>query len=295
MRHAIALVVGIVLLLCPVVVAAEVVEIDRTAAVTPDPETGQSTLRFSLWFRYEPAPILATYSTTWTVSEVASGVESVLQMETRPEREFDGETQFITPSPRVLVEAGKAYRAHLTIDDPKNRVHAEYTFDYIAPMLLPIEIPLWDADGDGRIDVETMTDANLASLVVLHAFFISQTTLEAEDVDLGELLAGSAGVSMGYPFVVFTIPVTGIQFSIRTSSGVSVRVAESLALLPAASAAETAGLYGQMSLFDRAYTGRVFTSSSAESPFAARTLFVESVVWEILEAAAEEAARRASG
>jgi hypothetical protein len=64
--------------------------------------------------------------------------------------------------------------------------------------------------------------------------------------------------------------------------------------LPAATAVEAAGFVEQLSIFDRSCLGRVFSTVSTEAPFGSRTIFVEEMVWQVLEASSAEVAARAS-
>jgi len=290
---------GIVLLCCIAFamssLGTEIVELNRSASVQPHPETGISSLRFTLWFEYSPPPARATFASTWTTYVIENGVEVLIETETRPKRDFEGYSQFISSCPWIPVEAGRSYRARLFLDDPENGIAYQAVFDYVAPLLFPVAVTLQDGDGDGRIDLEMLRDADLSSLALLYGFLDGETTQTATDVDLGELIAGSASVRVTYPLLVMAFPPSLLRVTVQGRDGTTVNWAEQLALIPLSSAAESAGIVDTLSLFDRAYVGRTFTTTSSEAPFGARTIFVEDSAWQLLESAGAEAARRAGG
>jgi len=275
------------------IAALAAVEWNETAAgafLRVDPETGQAEVIFSVSLEYEPRPADSSLVFGWTVYGPDGGVLSEFHRSTT----LGGPVKRIAlASEPVAIIPGESYRGVVTADDEVNGLHYERTIDYTAPIALPIGISLRGMNGTEAFDLTGVPDEELEELATICDQLSVEYELEDEGISMSEFFSNYADREEDFPVLVIVVPFLGAESSFGpTNSAVTISAARMLHVYPVVESKGVPALTAQLSVYDRDFTGFVFTGGGDEPLYNGITVFVGEEAWNVLKAASEEEARR---
>ncbi len=288
--------VSLVLLLGYASLAVEIAEVKTEISVATDDETGAPVLRFTVWLEYNPVPPHFSFFTSWTTYTMADGTETLLQFEERPERDSPGVRLLFSSSPWIPIEPGKLYSAAFHFADTVHGLTFDRTFTYTAPTSLPIGIRLRQWDGSETIDLSGVPDEEIEELALYYQGLSDDYSVSSEEIALEAFLDGLAGSADSFPVSIILVPTAGLQIRIGNPSrqgSLNIGQIAYLYILPDRDAIP--GFRDQLAQFDREFSGLSFTNAGSNLVLGAKTVFVETIAWEVLEAAELELTSRSEG
>ncbi|MFC2099479.1 hypothetical protein ACFLSF_01435, partial [Candidatus Bipolaricaulota bacterium] len=222
---------GLLILLCAVpALSAEWTEFQAFPAVTTDPATGAPSLIFSLGLAYDVPPSRMQIRTSWEVYVEQDGEHVLLESYARTSPAMGGARNVYSASPRVPIEVGGRYVATAVIQDLINNLTYERTFDFLAPLSLPLGIHIEGWDGSEAMDLTGLPDEELEELVLLHQLLAGSYELAGEGVELASMLADYAGLEESYPIAALLIPAAGLSTEVGPEeTPLTITVAQTLA------------------------------------------------------------------
>ena len=273
--------------------AVEWTEFQAFPAVAPDPFTGAPSLIFSLGLAYDERPDQMRIRTSWEIYVVEDGEQVLLESYARTSPEMRGAGNVYPASPRVSIEAGERYLATVVVEDLVNNLRHNHTFDFLAPLSLPLGIHLVGSDGSEAYDLTGLQDEELEELVLLHRLLVADYERVAEGVDIAAMLSDYGGDEESYPMSALLIPTDGLPTEVGPEDApITLTVAQILFIYSISSSDAVAGFEDQVSDFEREFAGLVYVGPGGEGLGAGKVIFLHEPVWAVLEAASAEHARR---
>jgi len=195
-------------------------------------------------------------------------------------------------SPAVPVDPGRAYGAHLVVEDSANGFSYRKDFQYLAPLVVPLGIRLEGWDGSSAVDLTGVGDEELEDLVTLYSH-LKTYVQTASDVTLSAFLSPSISAVQTFPAVVMVVPNAGLSTTYSGGTqGVTLTVGQSFVLYVVPSANELPALRTQVAAFDRPIQGDVYLGSGDLGTLTAVCAYVDDIAWSVLQAASAEWTKR---
>ncbi len=195
-------------------------------------------------------------------------------------------------SPPMPIEPGKAYGAHLVVEDRANGFTYRKDFQYLAPLVVPLGIRLEGWDGSSAVDLTGVADEELEDLVTLYTH-LKTYVQTASDIALETFLSPSMATVQTYPAVVMVVPNAGLSTTYGGNThGVTLTVGQAFVLYVVPSANELAALRTQVTAFDRPILGDVYLGPGDLGSVTALCVYIDDVAWDVLKAASAEWAKR---
>jgi|GEM_PF-1373194 len=283
----------LVLLLPCSSLATELKEINSEVTVAADSETGRPILRFTVWLEYLPTPSRFTFSTSWTTFVHDGSGRAVLEIDERPERDSPGVRLLFSSSPWIPIEPGKRYGADFHYEDITFGLTFDRTFSYTAPSTLPIGIRLRGWDGSDTIDLSGVPDEEVEELALHFHDLTTAYTRDRDNASLDGFLKSLDSDDLSFPAAVFLVPTAGLKIYVGPSDRrETLNVSQSMYLYILSTKDAIAGFRVQLEAFDHEFTGPTFLSTGGTPVLGARSVFVDTLGWDVLEAANLERVER---
>jgi len=263
-------------------------EVSLTATPTGGPD-GQAMVLFNVHLQYDEAPSRADLSFGWTVTEGSASTGTEVAAFYRSTTFPGGSANLNLGSGHVPIEPGKRYVARVTVNDAANDLHYEGTITYTAPLVLPVGIILYGANGAEEIGLDGVPDEELEEMATTYDLLRSNYTKVEEDVTLADFFSQHATGADAFPAAVYLIPLQGDETTFGTdSSPVSFRITPAMYAYPIEDRGAGNDLLNQLAVYEKVYTGTVYEGDGIEAAFGAKLIFVGDIAWDVLAAAKTE-------
>ncbi len=267
-------------------------EVRSSADLAVDHKTGLPAVYFTVVLEYDPIPTRADLAISWTVYARVDGREVPGKSEASTAAPDAAAARIWLMSPPMPIEPGKAYGAHLVVEDRANGFTYRKDFQYLAPLVVPLGIRLEGWDGSSAVDLTGVADEELEDLVTLYTH-LKTYVQTASDIALETFLSPSMATVQTYPAVVMVVPNAGLSTTYGGNThGVTLTVGQAFVLYVVPSANELAALRTQVTAFDRPILGDVYLGPGDLGSVTALCVYIDDVAWDVLKAASAEWAKR---
>ncbi len=289
-----SLVVLVVLLSATSIFAAayEWTELGTAATVLPHPESGLPSIIFNASLAYDEVPETMTLRIAWKVFEVDEGEQTVLYEYTKTTARGRGVAHIYSSSRYILIEAGRQYGAHVSIEDLENGLSYQHSYSYFVPQSLPVGLRFVLWDDTQEVDLSGLSDEELQQLVSLQHELASDEIL-AEGVSISSFFSQYASADEDYPVSVVLLPETGVDNNWGSESQpITVTFGLTVLAFSIPTPGDRTAFQEQLSEYDQTFTGTVYAGSVGEDLGQGVVVFVQDSMKLILDTALQEQAAR---
>jgi hypothetical protein len=289
-RRVASLCAGLLLLSC-VAASASLKELQTSADLAVDPQTGNPAVYFNAVLEYAPRPERADLSISWTLYVLDGAREETVSSTLSTSHQDPAPGKVYLMSQALTVEPGKTYGAHLVLQDSANGFSYRKDFRYLAPLVVPLGIRLEGWDGSAAVDLTGVADEELEDLVTIYNH-VKTYVQTASEVELGMFLSASFAAVQTFPAVVMVVPNAGLSANYGGTKGVTLTVGQFFVMYVLPSANELPALRVQVAAFDRPISGAVYLGSGDLGTVTAVCAYIDEIAWSVLQAASAEWTKR---
>ncbi len=266
-------------------------EVRWSADLAVHPRTGEPAVYFSVILQYDPLPHRVDLSVSWAVYALVDGREVAVDSLASSSAEDASIGKLYLMSPPVPVEPGKAYGAHLIVQDKANNLTYRRDFQYLAPLVVPIGLHLQGWDGSSAIDLTGVADEELEDLVTIYNHLKTYVQTASEQA-LEAFLTAPLPPEDAYPAVVLLVPTAGLSTNLGGATGVTLTVAQVFTMYAVPSADAVLAFRAQVAAFAQPILGAAYVGNGDLGTLTGKRVFVDKTAWAVLQAAAGEWAQR---